>query len=128
MISINKTTGLITSFLLGGAIGGIIALLYAPQSGKHLRNDISRKTNELIEEGKKITYDSLNGVKEKADSSIESANDFLNSGKEKFAHKVEKVKDAFKAGVNAYKDERKYEINEFDAAHEDERITFGQIT
>lgn len=128
MISINKTTGLLISFLMGGAIGGVIALLYAPQSGKHLRNDISRKTNEFIEDGKKKTYDSWNGVKEKADSSIESANDFLNSGKEKIAHKVEKVKDAFKAGMNAYKDERKYEIKEFDASHEDERITFGQIT
>ncbi len=111
MISITKTTGLVTSFLLGGAIGGAIALLYAPQSGKHLRNDISRKTNELIDEGKKKTNDSWNDAKEKVESSIESANDFLNSGKEKIVRKVEKVKDAVKAGSNAYNDERN-EINE----------------
>jgi gas vesicle protein len=64
-MSLKKINGFFISFLLGGAIGSVIALLYAPKSGKLLRNDISRKTNELIEEGKKMSVDSLNEVKEK---------------------------------------------------------------
>lgn len=46
-------------FLLGGAIGAGLAMLFAPQSGKETRkkvkilfDDIGEKTGELIEVGK----------------------------------------------------------------------------
>jgi hypothetical protein len=97
MASGKKITVLFISFLLGGAIGSAIALLYAPKQGKYLRNDIGRKTNELIDEGKKKTYDSWDDAKEKAESTLESANDFLSTGMEKIVRKTEKVKDALKA-------------------------------
>ena len=106
-MSINKTKGILISFVLGGAIGSAIALLYAPKSGKHLRNDISRKTNELIDEGKKISYDTWNGAKEKVESTIDSANELLNTGMEKIGRKKDKVIDALKTGISAYEEERK---------------------
>ena len=37
-------------FLLGGAIGAFIALLYAPKSGREMREDIKRKTEDLLKE------------------------------------------------------------------------------
>ncbi len=104
--------GLLTGFLIGGAIGGAIALLYAPKSGKLLRDDISRKTNELIGEGKIKSEQLWNDTKEQVGSTLDSANDFLNTSKEKIRNKTEKVKDAFKAGVSAYNEERKYRSDE----------------
>ncbi len=101
MTSMKKTKGLFIGFLLGSAIGGAIALLYAPKSGKRLRNDIRRKTNELIEDGRKITVDSWNGAREKVESTIDNANDYLVTGMEKISRKTEKVKDAIKAGFNS---------------------------
>lgn len=92
--------GLFLSFLLGGAVGGTLALLYAPQKGKYLRKDISRKTNALIKEGKKISYDSWNDAKEKAENLIESANDTISTNVEKIVRKTEKLKDALKSGLN----------------------------
>lgn len=106
MISMNKTSGILTSFLLGGAVGGAIALMFAPKSGKHLRGDISRKTNELIEEGKKKSFDSWNGAKEKAENTIDRANDFLNTGVEKIVGKTKKVKDSLESGLKTFNDER----------------------
>ena len=44
-----KTKWVFISFLFGGAIGSSIALLYAPESGKHLRNDISDENKEFFE-------------------------------------------------------------------------------
>jgi gas vesicle protein len=105
MMSIKKTKGFFISFLLGGAVGGALALLYAPKQGKLLRNDISRKTNELIEDGKKKTHDLWNGAEELAESTFDSANDFLNSGMEKIVRKSEKIKDAFKSGFSANNNE-----------------------
>src|SRR5512147_3121085 len=101
------TKGLITGFLIGGAIGWAIALLYAPKSGKLLRGDISRKTNELISEGKLRSEHLWNNTKEQVGSTLDSANDFLNTSKEQIKNKTEKVKDAFKAGVSTYKETRR---------------------
>ena len=128
MMSLKKINGFFVSFLLGGAIGSVIALLYAPKSGKLLRNDISRKTNELMEEGKKKTFDSWNGAKEKAESTIENANDYLNTAKEKIVRKKEKVKEALKSGFNSYNDERKSDNDQSSSSIGDVENTQRQRT
>lgn len=38
--------------LVGAVLGGVIALLYAPKSGKELRQEIKGKADELLETGK----------------------------------------------------------------------------
>jgi gas vesicle protein len=40
----------ISGLLAGVAIGGVIALLYAPKSGKETREDLKRKYEELEKE------------------------------------------------------------------------------
>jgi gas vesicle protein len=40
-------------FLAGGAIGAILALLYAPKTGRELRNDIKSRTDEYLDEADK---------------------------------------------------------------------------
>ena len=107
MTTIKTTKWVFMSFLLGSAIGGAIALLYAPESGKHLRRDISRKTNDLIKEGKKKSNELWNDAKEKAGSIIDGANEVINTNVEKIVRKTENLKEAFKSGVTAYSDERK---------------------
>jgi gas vesicle protein len=52
-----KQTGSFISGLLAGAVlGGVIALLYAPKSGKETREQIKQKFNELEKE-----FESLQG-------------------------------------------------------------------
>ncbi|HPI71901.1 MAG TPA: YtxH domain-containing protein [bacterium] len=41
-------------FLIGGALGAIAALLFAPKSGKELRADIKRKSEEAVEGTKRV--------------------------------------------------------------------------
>jgi gas vesicle protein len=107
MIFANRISGIFVSFLIGSAVGGAIALLYAPESGKRLRGDISKKTNSLIKEGKKKSNELWNDAKEKAESTLDSANNFLNSNVEKIVNETGKVKDALTSGINAYNKERK---------------------
>jgi len=120
--------GLLIGFLIGGAIGGAIALLYAPQKGKRLRHDIGKKTGEIYESGRKIAVDSWNGVKETAESTLESANDFLNSGMDKITRKEENVRDAFKAGMETYAKETKAENGNDPAQFNSSEDTLGKIT
>ncbi|HAM39439.1 MAG TPA: hypothetical protein DCP53_08630 [Elusimicrobia bacterium] len=58
-MSERKSGETILAFLIGGAIGACLGLLFAPQSGKETRKkvkifaeSIGEKTGELIEEGK----------------------------------------------------------------------------
>ena len=43
--------GLIIGFIAGSVVGVVLALLYAPKSGKEFRRDINDKTNELVDKG-----------------------------------------------------------------------------
>jgi len=40
--------------LIGGAVGAIVALLFAPKSGKEFRADIKRKSEEAVEGSKRV--------------------------------------------------------------------------
>jgi gas vesicle protein len=124
-----RRTGTGKSFMLGvlagGVAGGLAALLYAPKSGKELRKDIGRKKDKIvkdvdkyyedtrkrvdrmIEEGKRKTDDLIHDVKLKAESLGESAGNIYNQGREFVSDEASKIKGAVKAGVDAFKQERK---------------------
>jgi gas vesicle protein len=123
--------GLFIGLLTGGAIGAIVALLYAPKSGKELRNDIKNKTDECFDETEKFIADAkvkakdmMNEGKIRAEQMIANAKSkseellknaerifaeaksktgsILSNGKEIIDDESSKLKTAFKAGVNAY--------------------------
>lgn len=60
-----KGTG---KFLLGGAIGAGIALLFAPKSGEELRKDLGEKFTELVNKAKDIDSEE---VKENIEKKVE---------------------------------------------------------
>jgi gas vesicle protein len=134
--------GLFVGLLTGGAIGAIIALLYAPKSGKELRKDIKNKTDEyydetekfiaeakekakdLMNEGKKKSEQLISNAKTKSEELLKNAErifteaksktgNIVSTGKEVVDSETNKLKTAFKAGVNAYK-ETKNQNNEED--------------
>ncbi len=62
------------AFLVGGAIGAGVALLYAPQTGYETRRDLSRAA-------KRLQRDSM----ELVDETVENVNDFVANLREKTA-------------------------------------------
>ena len=86
----NKIKGILAGFFLGGAIGGAIALLYAPKSGKHLRNDIRWKTKELSEDWMKKADDIWNDTKDNTENMRENAKILINTGKDKITDETKK--------------------------------------
>ncbi len=127
--------GLLVGFLTGAAVGSIIALLFAPKSGKELRQDIKikaqdfaddaeqylanakDKASQLINEGKKkseklvadakVKVDALLGEAERilSDAKDKTGN-YVQSGKEKIEKEGDRLKSAIKAGMDAYKSEK----------------------
>ena len=56
--------------LAGAVIGGVIALLYAPQSGEETRKQIKEKTSEVTGAIKEKASDIVDAVKEKTSGAI----------------------------------------------------------
>jgi len=50
--------------LVGGALGALAGILFAPKSGKELRSDIREKGNEILKDGKEIYADAGTKAKE----------------------------------------------------------------
>jgi gas vesicle protein len=133
----NKSgTSIFLGILAGGAIGAILALLYAPKSGRELRNDIKTKKDEyleeankyiaearnkakvLINEGKEKSEKIINDAKTKSEAILKDAEKIFNDAKAKASGSVSdgksileseanNLKTAFKAGVDAYKETKK---------------------
>jgi len=50
--------------LIGGALGALAGILFAPKSGKELRSDIREKGSEILKDGKEIYADASTKAKE----------------------------------------------------------------
>ncbi|MEW6652989.1 MAG: YtxH domain-containing protein [Bacteroidota bacterium] len=69
--------GLLIGVLAGAALGSVVALLYAPKSGKKLREDIKTKSNDFIEDTEKYYSKAkkkfnrlFDGIKKKSETLI----------------------------------------------------------
>lgn len=123
----------LVGLIAGGAIGALIALLFAPKSGKELRADLKtkgeeyldeaekyisearEKAKELINEGKKRSDKIISDAKTKSQEIIRDAekiiseakertSDVISTTKDKIQSEAQKISTAVKAGVDAYKE------------------------
>src|SRR6188768_2816662 len=106
----NVTTKL-TYLLIGGGIGAVIALLFAPKSGVELREDIADVTRKGIEKSKETAAQLQERAGDYYEVSRERASEFYQTAAEKAAELGEKAKTAaantanpFSAAIEAGKD------------------------
>ncbi|MEE9911726.1 MAG: YtxH domain-containing protein [Deltaproteobacteria bacterium] len=88
MISKNYVVG----FLIGGAVGAALGILFAPKSGKELRADIRQKSEDLY--GK---------AKDKYDETVHTVENVVKQAKDTLADQKERLEKGIEAGVSAYK-------------------------
>jgi gas vesicle protein len=120
--------GLVIGLFAGGALGALLALLYAPKSGKELRADIRERADGLLEgaddmlqaaksQAGQIVSDAklrssqlITDAKKEADTLLHDADRILSDARQKTGNLSEegtRLKNAVKAGVDAYKEERR---------------------
>ena len=115
--------GVMIGLIAGAATGAIVALLYAPKSGKELRKDIKDKAddlkndinyrydaaktklNEMIQEGKMQAEIYTGNAKDKVNNWITEAESVLEDVKVKTKNETERIQEAVKSGWEAGKSE-----------------------
>ena len=101
----------LTYLLIGGGIGAVIALLFAPKSGHELRGDIADATRKGIEKGKETASHLQERAGEYYEVGREKASEYIHTAQEKAGELAEKARTAaastanpFTAAVEAGKD------------------------
>jgi gas vesicle protein len=107
--------GLINGFLIGGTVGGLVSLFFAPKSGKKLRKDIKDKSNKILQEAEKIINDGKLKAKDLIDSGLKifsnakpKTGSIVLTGKEIIDNEKDKIKTAHKVGVDAYQETKNF--------------------
>jgi len=106
-----NTTTKLTYLLIGGGIGAVIALLFAPKSGTELREDIADATRKGIEKSRETAAQLQERAGEYYEVGRERATEFYQTAQEKAGEVAEKAKSAaartanpFSAAVDAGKE------------------------
>jgi len=118
-----NNSDLLKGLFIGGLIGVVLGVLYAPKSGRETREDIARTTEDLLSRGKEEYEKALEKSKAAYEAAVKRLKDLELSAKEK-VHEVEgkvtelaqhgsetiqdnknRLKKAIDAGVEAYREE-----------------------
>src|SRR5215212_397474 len=113
----NVTTKL-TFLLVGGGIGALIALLFAPKSGQELRGDIADVTRKGLEKGKETATQLQERAGEYYEVTRDKAGELYSAAQEKAGEFTERARGAvaqttnplsaaLEAGKQAYSEEKR---------------------
>jgi len=108
----------LTYLLIGGGIGAIIALLFAPKSGQELRGDIADATRKGIDRSREAAQQLSDRAGEYYESTREKAAELYSTASEKVGEVARSAREtasrqtgtvaaAIDAGRKAYQDEKR---------------------
>ncbi len=100
----NQIEGFVKGIILGGLIGAALGILYAPQSGRKTREDISEKAEDLLTEAKEEYAAALKKSGKAYESTVKQLKQLESSAKEKFEEMEEKVDELTGLGKEALHD------------------------
>ncbi|HEX6739522.1 MAG TPA: YtxH domain-containing protein [Vicinamibacteria bacterium] len=101
------------SFLLGGATGAVLALLYAPRTGRETREMLGEKLREGAERGRELKDQALEKgrvIKEQAMGKgralLDDASEYVDRQREAIEERKDRFTAAVEAGRQAYREEK----------------------
>jgi gas vesicle protein len=108
----------LTYLLIGGGIGAVIALLFAPKSGQELRGDIADATRKGIDKSREAAQQLGDRAGEYYEATREKASEFYNQAAEKVGEVAQSAREtatrqtstvaaAIDAGKKAYQEEKR---------------------
>lgn len=117
--------GFFKGLFIGGLIGAVIGILYAPKSGKETREELARHADEIMAKAKedfeknRETYEKKLKRFENMESSVRvrasevenKINEFTHQSAEAVQDRKKRLKKAIHAGVEAYREKQKKKLS-----------------
>jgi gas vesicle protein len=97
-----KASTKLSYLLIGGGIGAVLALLFAPKSGEELRGDIADVTRKGIEKGKETATVVGERAGDYYEVTRERAGTYYQTGREKAGQLSERAKGAVSSASNPF--------------------------
>ncbi|CDM66876.1 YtxH domain-containing protein [Pyrinomonas methylaliphatogenes] len=97
----------LTYFLIGGTIGAIIALLFAPKPGRELRSDLADATRRGVDRTREAAAQLGAKAGEYYSTAAQKASELAEAAREAAARKGEQISAAIEAGKQAYVEEKR---------------------
>jgi gas vesicle protein len=102
----NNGASKLAYFVIGFGFGAVVALLFAPKSGRELREDIAESTRRGIDKASEAYETTRTRTKELAAVGREKAAGIIEEAKESVVEQRERLSAAIEAGKQAYREEK----------------------
>ena len=93
-------------FLAGAGIGAVLALLFAPKSGRETREMIAQKATESRDFLSNKVQEGKHYVEDRGRKVTDDFSSFVDRSKEALSRQKEQLTAAFEAGKAAYREEK----------------------
>ena len=97
----------LTYFVIGATVGAVVALLFAPKSGRELREDLADATRKGVDRARETGSQLSARAGEYYDAASSRAGELAASAREVVERRGERVSAAIEAGRQAYRDEKR---------------------
>ena len=97
----------LTCFAVGAAVGAVVALLFAPKSGRELREDIADATRKGVDRARETGSQLGARAGEYYDSAAARAGGLAQTARDAASRRGEHLSAALEAGRQAYRDEKR---------------------
>jgi gas vesicle protein len=97
----------LTCFAIGATVGAVVALLFAPKSGRELRQDVADATRKGVDRARETGSQLSTRAGEYYETASARAGELAASAREAVSRRGELVGSAIEAGRQAYHDEKR---------------------
>jgi gas vesicle protein len=134
-MSHNNRSGFFVNFLTGTIVGGLLGLLFAPKSGRLLREDLKDDLESYLKKVKEAGNRIVEDAQKTADQMVEKANQLIaltdkyvgedfKESLDKIEKEINSVKNAISAAVDTYKNSNSGKENSSESIADDIFIDF----
>jgi gas vesicle protein len=97
----------LTCFAVGATVGAVVALLFAPKSGRELRQDVADVTRKGVDRARETGTQLSARAGEYYETAASKAGELAASAREAASRRGELFGSAIEAGRQAYRDEKR---------------------
>lgn len=125
-----KSNGFLSGLIVGGAAAAAAALLFAPKSGKDLRDELTEKTNEFTsnENNPEFVNQAISKASTLKDKAVKTSNDAFTTIKNQSSELAKKVKQSTDEDMMSFEEAMDLMDRELEEKEEDIIIDLSETT